>query len=341
MVRLTYGCLFTVLLALVQFDRQSDSPSKTQAVGQTHSRTNAAFSIAPKSSNADQVDRSDKQSLAVACRCTKCASLLKVPSQQRAYWQTASSANFTVCCPSTNCATPVLQRCETVRATLIRQWLPDQKQDWGSKCYVVIHPQAASYIQAVGRAAGETSGCTTVKELNGKILSRRIDLRADRPNPLNRTLPHEMTHAVLAEVTAAHKLPRWADEGMALLADTQEKQLGHHADLQRALANRSQMRVPTLLVSQEYPAVDQMQLFYGQSSSLTRMLIEQGSHAQFLQFAQDASQHGYDQALRKHYQIQGVLELERRWLKVAGQQQVATVSQSPPSSGAISLVSTE
>ena len=48
-----------------------------------------------------------------------------------------------------------------------------------------------------------------------------------------------MTHVVLADLLNGRQPPRWADEGMAILADTRDKQLLHERDLTAAVAGRT------------------------------------------------------------------------------------------------------
>ena len=56
-------------------------------------------------------------------------------------------------------------------------------------------------------------------------------------------LPHELTHLILADRFSPRQVPRWSDEGMAVLADPAEKQRLHLRDLRQALADA---RVPEL-----------------------------------------------------------------------------------------------
>ena len=65
------------------------------------------------------------------------------------------------------------------------------------------------------------------------------------------------------------KTPRWADEGMAMLADLPSKQSLHERDFSKALQSGDSFRLVALLGSSEYPTHDQ-QIFYGESLSLTR-----------------------------------------------------------------------
>jgi hypothetical protein len=248
------------------------------------------------------------------CSCpTVCRSTAQPVAAQQ-YWQLYHSANFTVCCPRSLDGHAAVLQCESLRRTLSEKWLGTAVDDWASRCYVVLHPTATTYVQAAGRGSEHTAGCSTVKELGGRVLSRRIDLRLDRPDPLSRTLPHELTHVVLADAIVGHKLPRWADEGMAMLADPQDKREGHHRDLIVALSRGAALRLPEMLTMDDYPEPQQTAAFYGQSLSLVEFLIQRKGSLTLQQFLASAARDGYQKALDETYGIRDAHELERLWL---------------------------
>ena len=65
----------------------------------------------------------------------------------------------------------------------------------------------------------------------GRTVLRRIDVRADASDWSNAALPHELTHVVLGERFGGHALPRWADEGIAMLSESREKHRERVANL--------------------------------------------------------------------------------------------------------------
>jgi hypothetical protein len=122
-----------------------------------------------------------------------------------------------------------------------------------------------------------------------------------------------MTHVVLADLLGGRQPPRWADEGMALLADPNEKQRLHNHDLQNAYSRRTAFRTVELMTLENYPHPSRVPAFYGQSLSLTRFLATRDNPTTFVAFLQGSLDEGYDAALRKHYDIAGVAHLERLW----------------------------
>jgi hypothetical protein len=108
-------------------------------------------------------------------------------------------------------------------------------------------------------------------------------------------------------------LPRWADEGMAILADTDAKQQRHFNDFQQAITSRTTFHVAELLAIENYPSPNRFGTFYGQSASLTKFLVARKSPEQFTAFIERASTDGYEAALQQFYGISGLPELDRMW----------------------------
>jgi len=152
-----------------------------------------------------------------------------------------------------------------------------------------------------------------VKSSNGRIIARRIDLLEADTEFLKAALPHELTHVVVNDRFLTNPLPRWADEGIAILADPQAKQRRHRNDLHIAVADGTAFHAAALLALEDYPQPDRFGAFYGQSASLTEFLVERETTVHFLAFMEAARREGYDSALRRYYEIDGIGELDRRW----------------------------
>ena len=149
----------------------------------------------------------------------------------------------------------------------------------------------------------------------GRVVTRQIDVRGDRADWLDGALAHELVHVLAADRFVNAPMPRWADEGLALLADPHRKQTLHDADFRRASALRRQFRLAELLALDNYPSPERMTTFYGQSASVVRFLAARGKPTEFVDFVEHALEHGYDAALRKIYDLDGVAELEIEWTK--------------------------
>jgi hypothetical protein len=256
-------------------------------------------------------------------RCSCCAS-----GQCAGGWHLVETKSFRVWCPA-GWGDParIAQQCESLRGELHAKWLSGTHDGhWSPRCEVVVHATAAGYARAVGRGGQRTAGSSAVTVKAGKVLARRLDLRADRGDPMA-AAPHELTHIVLADRFADRPLPRWADEGMATLADSPAKRAEHRRDLARALNGRGGMRVAELLSMENYPHTTDWATFYGQSVSLVEFLLERGEPDKLLRLVEFAQQVGYDAALSEVYGIAGTSALERQWR--------AHVTTSRPASGTL------
>lgn len=230
-------------------------------------------------------------------------------------WLVHQSENFQICSSSGHAALPkAAAEAEALRRDLSKRWLgSSEKTTWSPRCQIVLHRTAAGYLRAV--PGGSQSIGSSLVEMDGpRIVARRIDIRADRADWLDGALPHELTHVILADLFVDQPIARWADEGMAVLADIPAKQDQHLAAFHDAFARHNSLRLVQLVGLQEYPAVGQG-VFYGQSVSLVRFLVEQGTPQQFTGFLRQAADSGYDAALRDSYRIDGIADLEDRWKK--------------------------
>jgi hypothetical protein len=264
----------------------------------------AILSVSPSARSLAQSESSEK-SIESAPRVSVCNG-----------WLVAETSRFWVCCYNRDLpAARIAQDCEALQERLSEKWLAQKEPaSWSAKCMVVLHPNRESYLAAVGAEAGSTCGSSEVERVNGSISKRRIDLRGDRSDYLTAALPHEMTHVVLADHFSGQSLPRWADEGMAILADTETKRGLHSRDLRAAFLQNKAFRITELMPLQEYPSAERWGVFYGQSMSVVDYLVRRGSPHRFVQFLDAAKAGGYDAALQDCYGIHGMRELDQLWM---------------------------
>jgi len=234
-------------------------------------------------------------------------------------WQTHETANFVIWHASNLDGATLGQQLESHRDRLGLQWLGASHQDtWECKCQVVFHSLERTYVQHVGPGSESTAGSSLVDRQSGKISLRRIDVRTDRAGWLGGTICHELTHVILADRFAGDALPRWADEGMAILADTAAKQAAHSENLENSLVARNCFRLVELMQLGDYPAAERWGTFYGQSASLVRFLVDRESPETFVKFVEASNTQSLDAALRECYGISGVAQLEHLWRRHVG-----------------------
>src|SRR5262249_41277369 len=135
-----------------------------------------------------------------------------------------------------------------------------------------------------------------------RVLARRIDLHCDDvSNMLIGVLPHETTHVILAGQFGEQPIPRWADEGIAVLTEPREKVEKHLRNLGRCRQDNSLLSVKQLMTMADYPEPRYICAFYAQSVSLVEYLSGLKGPQVMTQFLRDAPKIGYEQALNKHF----------------------------------------
>lgn len=247
------------------------------------------------------------------CTCTNCPYIEK--SYKSGRWFVVESESFQICCDQSEASARQLAgQVEKLRAELNAKWL-DQAEptSWSPKCQIAVHSSRQSYTAAVGRGSERTVGSSRVKIDKGCITERRIDLFGGNAQYMSVALPHEMTHVVLRDRFATHEVPRWADEGAAILADAKDKRERHQKDLREAVSRGTTFSVASLVSMEGYPPSDRWGAFYGESASLTRYLVERKCPVDFVNFVECAGAQGYDVALQKYYGIDDLADLDRQW----------------------------
>jgi hypothetical protein len=159
----------------------------------------------------------------------------------------------------------------------------------------------------------QTAGSSLLEFRGDQVVLRRVDICTDQPKYLTNALPHELTHVVLADRFIVQPIPPWADEGMAILAESAVQQASHQDNLKRSIAKQGTYRLAQLLSGDNYPTGGDRAVFYGQSASVTQFLVARGTPEKFVRFLQAATTVGYDQALSEHYKIPSVAELDSQW----------------------------
>jgi hypothetical protein len=247
-------------------------------------------------------------------------------SAQQGTWAVAESTNFRVLhLQSQEFAERVVRSAETTRAAMIRKWFGDDLAPWKPRCDIFIYATARDYSQATG-VPDNSPGHSTMRTDGGRVLSRRIDLHCDDPNMMIGVLPHETTHVVLAGHFGDHVVPRWADEGMAVLAEPRERIERHLRNLPQHRAERHLFGIGQLMQLESYPDPRYIGPFYAQSVSLVEYLSERAGPRVFAKFLREGLTGGYESALQRYYGIQTFGELEQQWMQHTFGSATATVS---------------
>jgi hypothetical protein len=237
-------------------------------------------------------------------------------------WQTHETANFRIFHQNARLAESAGRTAEAVRAAQASRWGSQAAfRAWNPRCELYLYPDGKALAQATQQPES-SPGFSTMTSNGSEVVARRVNLRADHPNLLAAILPHEVTHVVLADLFTAVQIPRWADEGIAVMAEPRSEQRLRWQELQQPLET-GRIFALDKLVAMDYPNPKDWSLYYAQSVSLTRFLVESGPPERFISFVLDSLQRGTEPALKDAYQINGFAQLQERWIAYA-RQQVAT-----------------
>jgi hypothetical protein len=227
-------------------------------------------------------------------------------------WLVAETAHFRILHNQTKeFAENVAQTAEFTRSQMSRKWFGKEDEDWSPKCDIYLHAGVSDYTQQTGQPASSPGHSKIdLDPRASRVVGRVIHLRCDNATLLDCVLPHETTHVVLAGHFGSHHVPRWADEGIAVLSEPAEKVQQHRKNLARSIQSHELIPLQQLLEMNDYPSAQQISTFYAQSVALVDFLTRQKSPAVLAQFVRDGLQGGYERAVQQHYGYQSIRQLQ-------------------------------
>jgi hypothetical protein len=210
------------------------------------------------------------------------------------------TANFVVRAATLRLAQVVADAAEYQRKKQALRWLDHELPPWKEPMPV-----------KVTITGNQSNSYTSFKFEGDQVQSTGIHLEGPLDHILATTLPHEMTHTVLAYHFRT-SIPRWADEGAAMLSEDAESQIQHVQALQRLLKDKATYPLKRLFSFRDYPK--NVLALHAQGHSVTNFLVERKDRATFLSFLKQGMNEDWDKALQRHYNIASVEELEKAWL---------------------------
>jgi hypothetical protein len=229
-------------------------------------------------------------------------------------WAVAESDNFLIYHRrSPDYAENMAHVAEKARETALLRWF-GEAEAWPTRCAIYLYGTSREY-QLLSGAPAASPAHTQVRVDRGRVLSRSIHLHGERPEVLRAMLPHEVTHAVLAG-HFGDMVPRWADEGMAVLNEPRDRIDAHLRDLRKWRDERRLFVLHDLMEMRDYPPPRQIGAFYAQSVSLVEFLAKQKDTATVTRFVREGQRRGYATALKDCYGWD-FDDLESRWRKYA------------------------
>jgi hypothetical protein len=216
-------------------------------------------------------------------------------------WSVAETANFRIFHDEEpGFAERAARVAERTRTAVLRKWFGAAGADWDPPCELYLHRSAGSFWRLSG-VPPEVPACTRVEADGERVLARQIHVHGQEENLLAAILPHEVTHAVLAGRFGDRGVPRWVDEGMAVLTEPRDRVEGHLRNLARCYRDGRLFTPRDLLALRDYPAPRDGVLFYAESVSLVEFLAGEKGPRTFTRFVRDGVRDGYAAALAKYY----------------------------------------
>jgi RNA polymerase sigma factor (sigma-70 family) len=208
--------------------------------------------------------------------------------------------NFECAAPTLEIARQIARAAERHRKALALLWLGKEMPPWPKPCTV--------RVRISNSGAG---GATAFAFDGGKVMSQNMHLEGTLEQIKADLLPHEISHTVLAHWSGG-PVPRWADEGASLLAESAASRARHAGLLLRMVDEGRLLPLRLLLPLREFPK--DVMVLYVQGHSLTDYLVQRTSRAKFLAFVAQGERDGWDKAVKAHFGHDKVEELQRAWL---------------------------
>jgi tetratricopeptide (TPR) repeat protein len=242
-------------------------------------------------------------------------------------WSVLETANFRVLHNQPReTAEKAAKILEQTRLAMSKKWFGDGGEAWNQRCTLYLHATGEDYSRATPAPPSSPGHSTVNKDPDNpaRIVSRRIDIHCDDPNAMIGVLPHETTHAVIAGRYGPYDVPRWADEGVAVLTEPRDRVERHLRNLPKHRDDGVLFRCGQLMEMKDYPKPQYIGPFYAQSVSLVEYLSSLKGPQEFTAFLRDGLRGGYEPSLKKHFGIDGYADLDRRWNAYAFGQQSAS-----------------
>jgi hypothetical protein len=134
----------------------------------------------------------------------------------------------------------------------------------------------------------------------------------------NRQGSRQITHVIVADRFSRKQIPRWADEGIAILSEPESKRLRRFRAYQNNVSRTPAFAASELMSIRDYPAAGRRDAFYWQSAALVSYLVQQKSPEEFLKFVDRALDSDAATALKEIYEIPSMARLQTHWQSWSG-----------------------
>jgi hypothetical protein len=210
--------------------------------------------------------------------------------------------NFVVEAPTLEIAQQAGQYAEHYRKEKALQWLGQEMPQWPDPCPL-----------RVTITMNGSGGATSFAFDNGHILGQDMHIEGSLDRLMLSVLPHEVTHTVFAYYFR-RPVPRWADEGGAVLSED-DIERNRHDQLVRQILNTPGRAIPLrrLFSMTKYPS--DVMVLYAEGYSVSNFLVSNSNRGVFLNFVAQGMRGDWDAAVKANYGYNNVEELEKGWVE--------------------------
>ncbi|MEZ6140182.1 MAG: hypothetical protein R3B84_06380 [Zavarzinella sp.] len=203
---------------------------------------------------------------------------------------------------------------EEIRAAMYLRWAGSTGTTWDVPCQIFLHENYQAWLEKQQKTA--TASGYVVVELNAqKIVQRQIHLDANDPKVFEKHLPHFVTQMVVTDLFSEQLPPRWAIIGMASLSEPKTELAGYLQAVPNLLKQRKLYTLEAFLAMDNFPEKNETGTYFAEGVSLVHYLVQQHGAKAFTAFLREAPRRGFSSALKSHYQIETVQELQQEWLR--------------------------
>ena len=224
------------------------------------------------------------------------------------------SENFVVMAAEKALADEALAQAEQYRREIAREWLGAE-----------LPPSVGQAVLHVEVTDGDDSAHTWVVD-DPRRQYHRVWVNGSRRQVLGSTLRHEISHVVMA-TRFPQGLPLWINEGIASLHDDADRAATRKRIIDWYAQTGNWPPLPRILAAKAMRAHDQET--YSVAASLTEYFLSLEDKATLVAFAATGTQRNWDEALREHYGIRGINQLQQSWQAWARQHRGSGIASAP------------
>jgi peptidase MA superfamily protein len=211
--------------------------------------------------------------------------------------------NFVVTGTTVRVAQRIGERAEKQRRALARLWLGKDLPDWPTPSPIAIR------LGEERLAGASTFDFARPAESWAPVC---IHLAGNLDGILNNSLPHEITHTILAD-HFRRPVPRWADEGASVLCEDGVIHRRYKALLGDADRHGQLYTLNALFGMSGYPP--RVDVMYAEGYSVTQFLVSRKDRAAFLAFLRTGMDGDWAGAARQCYGFESIDAMQASWIE--------------------------